>query len=97
MLIKLLKQRFIEKMTKTEIALRNCEFAFRCKENWDEMMPTRDDGSARFCLDCMKEVFYCKTDDELIKNVRLNHCVAITKVVRSRPVMLLGIPIVRKK
>jgi hypothetical protein len=37
--------------------LRNCQLAFRCKQNWDEMTLTRPDGTVRFYLDCMTEVF----------------------------------------
>lgn len=70
--------------------MRNCEFAFRCKANWEEMTPTRDDGSVRFCLDCMKEVFYCRTDSELVEHVKSNHCVAFTKIVKGREIRLLG-------
>lgn len=92
-----MKQRFTKKMPKKKVTLRNCELAFRCKANWDEMLPTRDDGSVRFCLDCMKEVFYCVTDRDLIEHIKHNHCIAFTKIVNDEPYFLLGDPIVRKK
>ena len=74
----------------TEVTIRNCSFAFRCKQKWEEMTPTRDDGSVRFCLDCMKEVFHCATDRDLVNHVRLNHCISITRVVRGKEFRLLG-------
>ena len=81
----------------TEAKIRNCTFAFRCKENFYEMMPTRDDGTVRFCLSCMQEVFLCKTNDELSDHIRSNHCIAILQKVKGKETMLLGLPKVRKK
>lgn len=81
----------------TEAKIRNCTFAFRCKENFYEMMATRDDGTVRFCVNCMQEVFLCKTNDELSDHIRSNHCIAILQMVRGRETMLLGLPMVRKK
>lgn len=81
----------------TEVNLRNCKLAFRCKQKWEEMMPTRDDGTIRFCLDCMTEVFYCTTDQDLIDHIRSNHCIAFTRIKKDKRNILLGIPIVRKR
>jgi hypothetical protein len=81
----------------TEAKIRNCTFAFRCKENFYEMMATRDDGTVRFCVNCMQEVFLCKTNEELSEHIRSNHCIAILQKIRGRETMLLGLPIVRKK
>jgi hypothetical protein len=81
----------------TEAKIRNCTFAFRCKENFYEMMATRDDGTSRFCVNCMQEVFLCKTNEELSDHIRSNHCIAILQKVRGRETMLLGLPMVRKK
>lgn len=82
---------------KEAISIRNCTFAFRCKANWNEMMPTRDDGTVRFCLDCMTEVFFCKSDAELADHVKWNHCIAITRMVKGREFTLLGDIRPRKK
>jgi len=81
----------------TEAKIRNCTFAFRCKENFYEMMATRDDGTVRFCVNCMQEVFLCKTNEELSEHIRSNHCIAILQKVRRKETMLLGLPEVRKK
>lgn len=81
----------------TETKIRNCTFAFRCKENFYEMMATRGDGSVRFCVNCMQEVFLCKTNEELSDHIRSNHCIAILQKVRAKETMLLGLPMVRKK
>lgn len=79
-----------------EVNLRNCQLAFRCKQKWEEMTPTRADGSVRFCLDCMTEVFFCRTDQDLLNHIRSNHCIAFERIVRDRRHILLGDPIVRK-
>ena len=68
-----------------ELTIRNCVFAFKCTAKWDELMPT-DDDKVHFCNECQKEVYLCEDDDELVKLVRLNRCVAI---YRQRG-MLLG-------
>jgi len=81
----------------TEAKIRNCTFAFRCKENFYEMMATRDDGTVRFCVNCMQEVFLCKTNEELSEHIRSNHCIAVLQKVRRKETMLLGLPEVRKK
>jgi len=61
------------------------------------MMATRDDGTVRFCLDCMQEVFLCRSDDDLAMHIRSNHCIAIIKPAKKRQEILLGLPEVRKK
>jgi len=81
----------------TEAKIRNCTFAFRCKENFYEMMATRDDGTVRFCVSCVQEVFLCKTNEELSDHIRSNHCIAILQKVRRKETILLGLPKVRKK
>ena len=57
------------------LTIRNCVFAFKCTVKWSEITPT-DDDKIRFCQDCQKEVHLCEDDDELVKSVRLNRCVA---------------------
>lgn len=74
----------------TEITLRNCQFAFRCKQKWEAMSPTSEDGLIRFCTDCMTEVFFCKNDQELLNHVQWNHCVAFERIIKDRKRVLLG-------
>ena len=74
----------------SNITIRNCTFAFRCKANWDKMTPTNSDGRIRFCLDCQKEVYLCESDQELIHNVVNNRCIALVRVLRGEKKRLLG-------
>lgn len=58
------------------LQLRNCEFAFQCNAEWDKLSETGQD-SVRFCNECEKEVHRCETDDQLLRAIRSNLCVAI--------------------
>jgi hypothetical protein len=59
-----------------DLTIRNCIFAFKCNSKWIDLTPT-DNQRIRFCQDCQKEVHMCEDDDELVKSVRLNRCIAI--------------------
>ena len=74
----------------TEITLRNCQLAFRCKQKWETMSPTSEDGLVRFCTDCMTEVFFCSNDQELTDHIKWNHCIAFERTIKDRRHILLG-------
>ena len=69
----------------TALQLRNCEFAFRCNAHWDNLAETGQD-KVRFCDACGKEVHRCDTDDELLKSIKLDLCVAIPDSLTLREV-----------
>lgn len=76
---------------KVEItSIRNCNFRFKCKQNWHEMSLTRDDGTVRFCSECMQEVFFCSSDSELGEHIKSNYCIAIKQMIRGKESLLLG-------
>jgi hypothetical protein len=56
--------------------LRNCKFAFKCNKEWDRLSKTNE-KNVRFCSACQQEVYFCKTDAELVECIQLNRCVAI--------------------
>lgn len=60
------------------LELRNCKFAYRCHAQWERLLETAE-KQVRFCLECGKSVHCCDTDAELLKAIRLNHCVAIAR------------------
>jgi len=66
----------MEKIDYSPLTIRNCVFAFKCTAKWDELSAT-DDDKVHFCHDCQKEVHLCEDDDELVKSVHLNRCIAI--------------------
>lgn len=61
-----------------EVTIRNCTFAFKCQAKWNSLIKTDSEG-IRFCNDCQREVHFCEDDDELVRSIRLNKCVAIYK------------------
>jgi hypothetical protein len=74
----------------SNITIKNCTFAFRCKANWDTMTPIDNEGRVRFCLVCQKEVFLCESDQELISNVVNNRCIALIRKELGHSRRLLG-------
>lgn len=66
--------------------IRNCRFAFKCEQKWDDLNDTRDE-QIRFCKDCQREVYLSLDEESLVENIRLNRCVAIDDNDGSR---LLG-------
>lgn len=85
-------------MSKSEFTLRNCTFAFKCSAIWEDMETVSDEDTysqeIRFCQECQKEVFFCDDDDDLLKSIRLNRCVAIENSPISNT-KILGKPIPR--
>ena len=63
-------------MAKENIALRNCQFAFRCSKTWESLGAT-DKNQVKFCNDCDREVYFCATDQELSEAIEKNRCVAL--------------------
>jgi len=69
---------FDDDIDENSLTIRNCIFGFKCDKNWGELTRTESD-EVRFCQSCQKEVFFCESDDELVRYVRLNRCVAMYK------------------
>lgn len=74
------------------LQLRNCEFAFQCNADWEKLAETGDE-QIRFCDQCQKEVHHCVTDEELLRAIRSNLCVAIVppykpKASTERPMVM---------
>lgn len=58
--------------------ITNCDrrFTISCPKLWADLQTT-DNVQVRFCNVCRKDVYFCRTDNELEAHSRLNHCVAI--------------------
>lgn len=56
--------------------IKNCEFAYKCPMNWDDLSFT-DNASVRFCDQCQRNVYWVYTESDLAECIRLNRCVAI--------------------
>jgi hypothetical protein len=69
-------------MEKSDEAIRNCVFSFSCKAKWEHLEEVGEDSlgsEIRFCSSCQREVYYCDDDQALVRNIRLNRCVAIQR------------------
>ena len=79
-----------------KIGIRNCEFAFKCSEDWESMKDVSGDYAAevevRFCGLCNKDVYLCDDDEDLVRHIKMNHCVAIQHHEIKMPITL-GVPI----
>lgn len=60
------------------ITIRNCTFAYRCDRKWAELTKS-DNPDVRFCNECQKNVYFCRSDDELAEAVKQDRCVAIER------------------
>ena len=80
---------------KSELTIRNCVFAFKCDAVWEEMEVHETDDfvnsdAVRFCDICQKEVFLSTNDDDLLKNIKLNRCVAINRNLNGSTIIESG-------
>ncbi len=73
--------------------IRNCIFAFKCEQKWEEMQITKKQN-VKFCLSCQKEVFFCSTDKQLKDAIVLNRCISIEYVeqINNQTIRLMGMP-----
>lgn len=69
--------------------LRNCEFAFQCEAEWDELDETSE-KRIRFCNQCQKQVHFCDTDEQLLNAIKSNLCVAIEPPFQKPVRLMLG-------
>lgn len=65
-------------MKNNKILIRNCVLSYKCDSTWGKLDET-DDVDIKFCDNCKKEVFFCHDDDDLVKAITLNRCVAFEK------------------
>ena len=73
-------------------SIRNCKFAFKCPLKWESLAKTTD-PDVRFCDECQQEVYFCRSDAELVKAIKLNRCIAITVEDKPAPPrVLMGSP-----
>jgi hypothetical protein len=54
----------------------NCEFVFKCPQQWNLMKRTESDG-VRFCGECERNVYFAESAQELDKFSREGKCVAV--------------------
>ena len=60
--------------------IENCEYSvkYECPLKWKNLKKT-DDPTIRFCNECNKNVYRCKTEQDLDEHIKLNHCIAVNE------------------
>ena len=54
----------------------NCDFVFKCTQQWEKMANTETDG-VRFCGECQKNVYFADSYGKLDRFSREGKCVAV--------------------
>lgn len=74
--------------------IRNCTFAFKCEKKWALLTQTKS-NDVRFCEDCQREVFFCRTDEQLRESIVMNRCVAVEfeNITTRKTTQLMGSPV----
>ena len=68
-------------MKRVETTIRNieCTFEFKCDKQWDDL-ETLVATNIKFCQQCQKDVYLCKTQEELDHARSLGRCISIERV-----------------
>lgn len=68
-------------MKKVETILRKieCTFEFKCDKQWDDL-EAQIASNIKFCKQCEKNVYLCKTQEELDHARSLGLCISIERV-----------------
>jgi hypothetical protein len=65
--------------------------SFVCPKSWSRLDETVDED-IRFCNVCSKNVYRCRTDEDLKRNGHLRHCIALKSNERELMGMSLPLP-----
>lgn len=57
--------------------IRNCEFKFKCPKEW-ELLSLTEHKDQRFCNECERIVYFCKTGKALMAAIQADQCVAVS-------------------
>ena len=58
--------------------IKNCEYQvkYKCPLKWSKLKETKD-SKIRFCNECNKNVYFCKTSKDIDKHIKLNNCIVV--------------------
>ena len=56
-----------------------CKFKTLCEKRWSARKRIAGEEKVRYCIDCMKPVFFCTTHEELRIHAKESHCIAFVK------------------
>ena len=74
-----------------KIYIDNCkyEFDYKCPLEWRNLKKTKD-LNTRFCEECNKNVYKCRTGKDIDKHIKLNNCIAVDEP--SMPMGMISNP-----
>ena len=52
-----------------------CKFKTLCEKRWSDLKRIEGEEKVRYCIDCMKPVFFCTTHEELRIHAKESHCI----------------------
>ncbi len=55
---------------------KESKFKFVCQKNWGELTPTKEQD-VKFCNECKKNVYYCKTEKQFLVVAGEGRCLAL--------------------
>ena len=64
----------------SQFFVRNCEFKFKCIQNWDLLGIKEGIKDVKYCSECQKDVHLVKDAWELVIAIEKNYCVAISRI-----------------
>ena len=62
-------------------ALVVCKFKTLCEKRWVDLNKIEGKEKVRYCIDCMKPVFFCTTYEELRIHAKESHCITFVKEI----------------
>lgn len=71
--------------------ISNCPLKFICSKAWSDLRAEGSDPGRRFCTDCKKPVYQCRTEAEFELRRRAGECVALDRG-EFESIQLLGLP-----
>ena len=71
-----------------KIYIGNCKYSFeyKCPLEWKNLKRT-EDSNIRFCNECSKNVYHCKTEKDIDKHIKSNHCIALDEPTHTMGVI----------
>ena len=56
-----------------------CKFKTLCEKRWSDLKRIEGEEKVRYCIDCMKPVFFCTSYEELRIHAKELHCITFFK------------------
>lgn len=93
---------YTKDLNKLTVGFRNCRLAFnnspaeftllKCSFEWGQLKETNE-SDIRHCSQCNTAVHFCYDDEDIVRNIRVNNCIAFLDSTKTEmPEILMGAP-----